>query len=251
MFVVVDMSVRQRRLFEKFRKHEIELKRHDVKGCAPFFVARCHRDYTDFDELKKIISRYGVALLPEGDEAEQHLSSVMFTPTVLPLKMLIKTVGEHFERQGSRCNLTVTVIDKAAKGCDALPALAKNARYVRVVTSRFDRYEICAGEIFASYGISIALSDNIATAYGSDVIISLDDSELSDFDCGKIICYKKLTENKNVFTLSQSDLSYKKFDCEHYSIDKFTFICALYETCGYYLTQIPCFKDIGELTRII
>ncbi|MBQ8227747.1 MAG: hypothetical protein IJZ88_01905 [Clostridia bacterium] len=251
MFVIVDMSDGQKRIFEKFRKHEIELKRHDVKGCAPFFVAHCHRDYTDFDELKKIVSRYGVALFAQNDILTQKLTPVAFTPTVLPLKMLIKTVGEFFARQSERCNLSVAVIDKSARACDTMSTLAENVRYVRVITSRFDRYEICASEIFASYGISIDLSDNVASAYGSDVVISVDDAGLSNFDRGKIICYKKQTQNKNVFTLSQSDLNYAKFDCERYGIDKFTFICALYETCGYHLPHIPCFKDMGELNHIL
>lgn len=251
MFVVVDMSNSPKRIFEKFRHHEIELKRYDVKGCAPFFVARCHRDYTDFAELKAIIERYGVALLPDGEAAVKQLAPLEFVPTVLPLKMLVKTVGEYFCSRDVRCDLAVTVIDKSAKVCDVLPILAKNVRYVRVITSRYDRYEMCAEDIFNSYGISIDVSDDLSVSYGSDMIISLDDKELASFDCGKIICFKKYTQNPNVFTLSQSDLLYKKFDSEKFGIDKFTFVCALYETCGYYLSQIPVFKDINELSRVL
>lgn len=251
MFVVVDVSDNRKRLFEKYRSHEIQLKRYDVSGCAPFFVAKCHRRYTDFDDLIKTISRYGVALISEGDDLEEKLSSVLFSPSVLPLKMLIRTIGEHFLRQGGKNNQTVTVVDRAAKGCETLPVLAKSVRYVRVVTSRFDRYESCASEIFSSYGISIDLSDDLATAYGSNVIISLNDNGLEDFDCGKIICYKKLSRQRNVFELTSCDLDYKKFDCKAYGIDPFTFVCALYETCGFSLPQIPIFKDIDQLNHIL
>ena len=245
MFVIVDMPDGRKRIFEKFRRHEIELKRHDVKGCAPFFVASCHRNYTDFNELKKLISRYGVALVGQDEMLRNEMSSVLFEPTVLPLKMLVKTVGEYFGREKENQSKTVTVFDDNARACDVISFLARNVRYVRVVTSRFDRYEIAAAEVFASYGISIEISDNLATAYGSDVIITLSDEPFKDFDCGKVICYKKHTQNPNFFALNQTNLSYDRFDCERYGIDNFTFVCALYETCGYYLKKIPVFTELN------
>lgn len=245
MFVIVDMSDGRKRLFEKFRRHEIELKRHDVKGCAPFFVAKCNRKYTDLSELKRLISRYGVALAGQDEMLRNELGDILFEPTVLPLKMLVKTTGEYFAREKERQNKTVTVFDENARACDVIGCLARNVRYVRVVTSRFDRYEIASAEVFASYGISIEISDNLATAYGSDVIISLTDKPFAEFDCGRIICYKKHTKNPNSYALNHTDLSYDKFDCERYGIDKFTFICALYETCGYYLKKIPVFSELN------
>ena len=245
MFVIVDMPDGRKRIFEKFRRHEIELKRHDVKGCAPFFVASCHRNYTDFNELKKLISRYGVALVGQDEMLRNEMSSVLFEPTVLPLKMLVKTVGDYFGREKENQSKTVTVFDDNARACDVIGCLARNVRYVRVVTSRFDRYEIAAAEVFASYGISIELSDDVSTAYGSDVIITLSDEPFKDFDCGKVICYKKHTQNPNFFALNQTNLSYDRFDCERYGIDNFTFVCALYETCGYYLKKIPVFTELN------
>lgn len=245
MFVIVDMPDSKKRLFEKFRRHEIELKRHDVKGCAPFFVASGYRNYTDFAQLKKLISRYGVALVGQDEMLRNELGSVMFEPSVLPLRMLVQTVGEYFLREKEQRNKTVAIVDENAKACDVVGSLARNVRYVRVITSRFDRYEITAAEIFNAYGISVELSDNLATAYGSDVIISLDDKAFGDYDYGRIFCYKKYTRNRNSFVLNHTDLSYNKFDCERYGIDKFTFICALYETCGYHIRKMPVFDDLN------
>ncbi len=245
MFVVVDMSGGRKRIFEKFRRHEIELRRHDVKGCAPFFVAKCHRGYTDFDELKKMISRYGVALVGQDNELKKELSSVLFEPAVLPLKMLVQTVGEYFWREKEQRNKTVAIFDENAKAYDVLGTLARNVRYVRVVTSRLDRYETTAAEIFNSHGICVELSDNVATAYGSDIIISLNDKPFADYDYGRIFCYKKYTGNSHVFVLNHTNLGYDKFDCEQYGIDKFTFICALYETCGYHIRKIPVFTELN------
>lgn len=245
MFVIVDMPDGRKRLFEKFRRHEIELKRHDVKGCAPFFVASCYKNYTDFAQLRRLISRYGVALAGQDEVLRGELGSVLFEPSVLPLKMLVKTVGEYFAREKEKQNKTVTVFDENARACDEIAALARNVRYVRVVTSRFDRYETVAAEIFASCGIGIELSDNLATAYGSDVIITLCDEPFADFDYGRIICHKKQTRNLNSFVLNRTDLRYDKFDCQRYGIDNFTFVCALYETCGYYLKKIPVFNELN------
>ncbi len=241
MFVVVDMSDNRKRIFEKFRQHEIELKRHDVKGCAPFFVAQCHRNYTDFDELKRIISRYGVALIPQDERLLVELGSLVFEPTVLPLKMLIRTVGEYLIRNKDKQNIIATVVDDNARACDMIQFLACNVRHIRVITSRFDRYNLIAAELFASYGINLELSEDISSAYGSDVIVSLNDKLFGGLDYGNLVCYKKYSENKNVFVLDKCNLSYDKFDSERYGIDKFTFVSTLYETCGYYLPKIPAF----------
>ncbi len=251
MFVIIDMSNNQRRLFEKYRRHEIELKRHDVHSCAPFFVASCHRNYTDFDKLRAIVERYGVALFARDTQVPQQLVDLEFEPTVLPLKMLIKTVAEHLSRQEKRCDLTVSIIDKSAKAGDVLHYIAKQARYVSVLTSRMDRYEFYTERIYNSMGISVDLTDNLSSLYSSDIIISVDDKELDFFDKSKIISYRKYTQNQNVFTLCESDLFYKKFDCERFGIDKFRFVCALYETCGYHLKEIPIFKDITTLDKVI
>lgn len=251
MFVIVDMSDNRKRIFEKFRQHEIELSRQDVKGCAPFFIAKCHRNYTDYDELKRIISRYGVALFSKEIVPKEQLASLQFVPAVLPLKMLVKTVSEGYALQKARCNRTVTVIDPNGGACDEVASLVRNVRYVRVVTSRSDRYSLAADKIFDFYGITIDVSDKISTSYGSDIIISLDDSAFDGIDCGRIICFRRKTSNKNVFVVNQCELKYDRFNSEDFGIDSFVFICALYETCGYHLHQIPVFKDTGGLNCLL
>ncbi len=251
MFVIVDMSDEQKRIFEKYRHHDIKLRRFDVKGCAPFFVAHCHKKYADINELSKIIGRYGSGLFPRNCEIPRELTHLVFTPGVLPLKMLVKTVGEYLCRCRKGCNLSVTVVDKYAKACDVLHTLVKGARYVNVITSRADRYRLCVSDIFTSYGISVSLSDDIASSYGSDVIVSLDDKGFETVEDGRVICYRKFSENRNIFTLNKSKLSYKSFDSEQFDIDKFVFYCALYETCGYQLLEIPAFDDINALNGVL
>lgn len=251
MFVVIDMSDEKQRLFEKYRKHEISLKRYDVRSATPFFVAKCHKKYTDFNELKRIINRYGVALFDEKTEIPELLKELAFEPSVLPLKMLVRTVSEYFAGQKSRCDLSVAVIDVSAKVCDVLPLLARQVRYVRVITSRADKYDLCADTIYKTLGISVEISDDLISAASCDIIISVDDKQSDFFTDAKIICYNKTTQKSNVFSLKDSQISYDKFDCDKYGINKFTFICALYETCGYHLKEIPVFKDISTIDKAL
>ncbi len=241
MFVIIDMSENKNRIFEKYRKHDIQLSRYDVSSSAPFFVLKGHRKYTDISKVKRVVECYGSAVFAKGYEVPEELRSLEFVPTVLPLKMLIKTVAEYFSRQECVGDLSVSVVDEFAKAGDSLQYLAKSVRYLRVITNRMDRYEFYCNQLYSSTGISVEMSNDLMTAYASDIIISLDDTRLTTFDKSKIIVHKKYSTNKNVRFLDKCDLEYKNFDCTRYGIDKFYFLCALYETCGYRLKDIPTF----------
>ncbi len=242
MFVVIDMSNNKKRLFEKYRYHEIELERHDVPLSAPFFVAKCHKKYTNIQQLKRIVECYGCALFPQSSEIPNEIRELQFKPETLPLKMLIKTVAEHFSKQQELFDTSVSIIDKSAKAGDMLHLLSKHVRYVRVVTNRPDKYALFADNLYSSMGISVEITSNILSAYSSDLVISLNDLHLDGFDKSKILVYEKSTQNKNVFCLNKCDSVYPDFDSKKYNIDSFLFLCALYETCGYRLPYLPSFK---------
>ncbi len=241
MFVIIDMSENKNRIFEKWRKHEIELNRFDVASAAPFFVLKANKKYTDIARVKSLVECYGSAIFAKGYEIPTQLRELEFQPSVLPLKMLIKTVADYFLRQEAMGEVSVSVVDEFAKAGDMLQYLAKSVRYLRVITSRPDRYELYSNKLYSSLGISVELSGDLMSAYGSDVIISLDDTKLEDFNKSKIVVHKKLSSNRNVYCLDKSDLKYKFFDCTRYGIDEFYFLCALYETCGYRIKDIPNF----------
>jgi hypothetical protein len=104
-------------------------------------------------------------LFNEKTEIPESLKELAFEPSVLPLKMLVRTVSEYFAGQKSRCDLSVAVIDVSAKVCDVLPLLARQVRYVRVITSRADKYDLCADTIYKTLGISVEISDDETRNY--------------------------------------------------------------------------------------
>ena len=246
MFVIFDMSDDRKRIFEKYRKHETVIKRHDVCSSAPFFVARAHRLYPDFEELRQIAVRYGCALAADDICLPASFDSLMFTPQILPLRMLIKSAAQALS-QKSKSNISVTVIDKNAKATGDIEQLVPLARSVRVITAKPAAYDETVSSIFNTLGAVVILSDNYSTCYGSNLIIAPDDRELDGFDYGKIIVYKKYSSQANVTSLNKCAFKYRGFDSEEYGVDSCLFLCALYETCGYRLNQLPVFEGAREI----
>lgn len=247
MFVVIDMSDERKRIFEKRRKHNITLIRHDVKGCAPFFVAKCHRKYTDINELRALVECYGVALFPDEGIIPEEMKHLSFEPEVLPLKMLVKTVGNCLSQKNDGYDLTLSIVDPGAKCCDVIREVVNKVRYVRVITSRCDRYEMCVSQIFVSQGIKIDVTSDYSCLNGSDIVICVDDSLAKNADCKKIICFNKSDGNPLSTALFETKAAYSKFDSRQYGISPFRFLCALYETCGYPLKQPPLFDNTQAL----
>lgn len=252
MFVIIDMSDDRKRIFEKYRRHDIELKRFDVKGCAPFFTLKAHKVYYDTKEIRKTVERYGLALFSHETSAPTELSDLEFKPYVLPLKMLICSAAAYYgyldKEQRHAC---VTVIDKRAKCCDVIELLANNVRYVRVITDKADKYESVCRMIYEKSGAAVYVTSELASAYGSDMILSVDNSEICDFDCGKIMVYKKTAEQKNAYSFSHCKAAYPNFDCEKAGVDSYLLICALYETCGYHPNGVPLFDGFDAAASLM
>lgn len=252
MFVIIDMSDDRKRIFEKYRKHDIEMKRFDVKGCAPFFYLKAHKEYYDAAEIKETVNCYGQALFAHGFAPPRALADLEFKPYTLPLKMLVCSAAAYYRSlSAKKRNVTVTVIDQRAKCGDVIGTLAECVRYVRVISDKTDRYESICREIYKKSGAAITVTDDIACAYGSDMILSVDNKSISDFDCGKIMVYKKSAEQKNAYSFSSCNAEYPLFDCDKAGIDSYLLLCALYETCGYRIEEMPLFKNFDAAASSI
>ena len=246
MFVIIDMSDERKRIFEKYRKHETTVTRHDVFSCAPFFVARAHKLYPDFEELRRVVTRYGCALAADDICLPDSFGTLMFSPQILPLRMLVNSAALAISSKG-KSNISVTVIDKDAKAVGDIDKIVPFARSVHVITAKQHLYDETVSGIFENFGAVVIVSDNYSTAYGSDLIISLDDRELDGIDYGKIIVYKKYSLQGNVTAVNKCRFTYRGFDSEKYGVDSYLFLCALYETCGYRLNQIPVFEEACKI----
>ncbi len=247
MFVIVDLTDERNRRFEKYRKHIIETKRCDVFGGAPFFVAAGHWKYTDKNQLEGIIKRCGTAIFKDEKIPDGFLK-YRFTPQVLPLRMLIKTVAEFFKKAKSNCkNITVCVVDDFAYSADDVLALSQYVRFVRVVTKRPDVYFATQKKAYSAFGAVITVGTDKSLCAKSDCAIALCDDEFDPLSVKCGLVYKKKSACDNVFSPSTASFSPPIFKEEQAKIDSFEFLSALFETCGYKIEKIPIFYDAKSI----
>lgn len=247
MFVIVDLTDERNRRFEKYRKHTIETRRCDVFGGAPFFVAKAHGVYFDKERLEGIIKRCGAAIF-KNEKIPDGFLKYRFTPQVLPLRMLIKTVAVFFKNAPISCkNITVCVVDDFAYAADDVFALSQYVRFVRVVTKRPDVYFATQRKAYSSFGAVITVGTDKSLCAKSDCAIALCDDEFDPFavKCGLV--YKKKSACDNIFSPSTDSFSLPIFKEEQAKIDGFEFFSALFETCGYKIEKIPIFYDAKSI----
>lgn len=247
MFVIVDLTDERKRRFEKYRKHIIETKRCNVMGGAPFFVAKCHRQYFNRAELERIIKRCGAAIFKDGIIPD-GFQKYSFTPSVLPLRMLVNSAAEFFkENPSAGRNMTVSIVDESAVSQKEVVALSQYVRFVRVITNRPDLYFSAELEAYNSFGAVLLVSKSVAAVKDSNLLIALNDEIFTPQEVKNAIVYSKKSYCENVFSAKESSFVLSEFEKETLGIDKFCFICALFETCGYKIQKIPTFCDAKSI----
>ena len=247
MFAVVDLSDERNRRFEKYRKHPFTVKRCDVFGCAPFFTVEGHGRYSDFGELGRIISRIGTAIFKDGNVPE-GLEKCVYSPTVLPLRMLVKSVSEYFREQSTTGrNRKICVVDEKAYAAKEVTELSRYARFVRVVTGRRDTYSAAEQEAFKSFGAVITAGENRNLVCGCDCVIALSDRSFNPSSAELSLVYSKTAACDNVFAVKECSTLPEISDKAPAGIDRFEFYCALFETCGLRINEIPVFNDAKSI----
>lgn len=247
MFVIVDFEDNRKRRFEKYRKHTIETKRCDVLGSAPFFIAAAHAVYFDEQELVGIIKRCGTAIFRNG-KIPPGFEKYKFTPSVLPLIMLVRSASQFFElNPGFGKNACVSIIDKNGYAADETVHLSRSVRFVRVVTERADIYYRAGQRAYRSFGAVISSGSDSSLAGGSDCVIALSDKEFYPPGAGCALVYSKSTVCDNVFVPRRSTFLYDGFETEACGIERFEFLCALFETCGLKIKEKPIFSDTKSI----
>lgn len=246
MFVIIDLSDERQRRFEKYRKHIIETKRCDILGGAPFFVARGHRRYVDFAELKKIIKRCGTAIFKDGyipDGFEKY----SFVPSVLPLRMLVNSAVDFFRENPSAGRITVSIVDEYATAHKEVKMLSQYVRFVRVITKRPDLYSSVERDAYNSFGAVLLIEKNISAAKDSNLLIALNDGIFVPKEVEMAVVYSQKEYYENVFSVKNSSFLPVGFEKETDGTDKYQFFCGLFETCGYKIREIPVFFDAKSI----
>lgn len=243
MFVIVDFTDERKRRFEKHRKHIIKTKRCDIFGGAPFFTASAHKIYFDRAELEGIIRQCGTAIF-RGGAVPDGFEKYCFTPSVLPLRMLIKSAAEFFSGVPPAAkNKTVCVADRYAYAAKETAELSRHVRFVRVITARADAYYAVQKEVYNSFGAVMCVSEDANLAYGSNCVIALSDGDFDPLSVPLSLVYQKNSHCDSVFAARASSFLPSGFEEATAEIDKLEFLCALFETCGYKIPEIPVFCD--------
>ena len=247
MFVIVDLSDERKRRFEKYRKHIIETRRCDVFGSAPFFIAAGHGVYFDRAELENIIKRSGTALFRYG-RIPAGFEKYSYSPSVLPLKMLVRTAALHFREAPVKSrNRTVSVFDRYAFAADEVEELSEYVRFVRVITDRPDVYYASQQRAYKACGAVITVGSERELAAKSDCAIALNDEQFDPLCVKAALVFSKNSACDNVFEAKNSSYTLKEFEEESAGIDRFLLLCALFETCGYKISEIPIFFDAKSI----
>ena len=243
MFVIVDFSDERKRRFEKHRKHIIKTKRCDIFGGAPFFTASAHKIYFDRAELEGIIRQCGAAIFRDG-AVPDGFEKYCFTPSVLPLRMLVKSAAEFFSGAPPAVkNKTVCVADRYAYAAKETAELSRHVRFVRVITGRADAYYAVQKEVYNSSGAVMSVGEDANLTYGSDCVIALSDGVFDPLSVPLSLVYQKNSHCDSVFAARASSFLPSGFEEATAEIDKLEFLCALFETCGYKIPEIPVFSD--------
>lgn len=247
MFVIIDLSDVRKRRFEKYRKHIIETKRCDIFGSAPFFIARGHSEFYDYDELEGIIKRCGAALF-KNKNIPDGLEKYEFSPSVLPLKMLIKTAAEFYRNlPAEKRNVKVSIYDRYARAVSETAELSRYVRFVSVMTLRPGAYRKAAQSVYEESGAVIKVRDFAEREKECTLTVALSDREIIPSVSELCIVYSKYSACDNVFAAQISTFMPEGYEKECDGIDRFRFFCALFETCGYRISEIPQFSDAKSI----
>lgn len=244
MFVIVDLSDERNRRFEKYRKHPLTVRRCDVMGCAPFFTVDGHGKYFDREELRKVISGYGSAIFRNG-KVPEGFEDCVFLPSVLPLRMLVKSASEFFREQPKRKrNMKICIFDKYAHASEEAAELSEFVRFVRVVTDRADLYHAAEREAYEKFGAVITSGSSAGLSGGCDCVIALNDSEFIPESAEFSLVFSKNSASDRVYAVREKPEPPQKFEDKLNGIDPYEFYCALFETCGMRIGEISAFNDV-------
>ncbi len=158
--------------------------------------------------------------------------------------MLVKSAAEFFSGAPPAVrNKTVCVADRYAFAAAETAELSRYVRFVRVITDRTDAYYAVQKEVYRSCGAVMSVGTDRNLAYGSDCVLALSDSDFDPLSVPFSLVYQKNSACDSIFTVRESSFLPSEFEKETAGIDKLEFLCALFETCGYKIHEIPVFCD--------
>ncbi len=230
MFSVLNTVETKQRFFRK-KKCRVEALLSPVKSAAPFKVinTECGRKGIDWHTVATAAGcSVRSMLVPEGVTVPPYSSIKLFEPEVLPLLIMLNTAVIHLER-GEAAKNKLLIIDRNAVLPDYIERVVMYAAHITVVTDKPEKYYPCMADLMEKCGAGIRVCNQPDSKIKFDVAVTCDEA------ANARVC---LDASK----LSENDINIPE-DCLRMcpeKINRFDFICALFECSG--------LLKLGELT---
>lgn len=230
MFSVLNTVEAKQKFFRK-KKCRVEALLSPVKSAAPFKVinAECGRKGIDWHTVAAAAGCSARSMLvPEGLTVPPYSSIKLFEPEVLPLLIMLNTAVIHLKR-GEAAKNKLVIIDRNAVLPDYIERVVMHAARITVVTDQPEKYYPCMADLMEKCGAGIRVCNQPDSKIKFDVAITFDEA------VNARIC---LDASK----LSADDIAIPE-ECIRMcpdKIDRFSFVCALFECSG--------LLKLGELT---
>lgn len=243
MFAVLNIRPKSDKVYKRMWEYafpkKTEILQTAVRNGAPFFtvcVSR-RRGEIPWDEVSFYAGNCAERmLLPKGVIPPAESSVKAFVPKLLPQRVLFNTSCDLLARnEQSPVGKTITLIDMNGNLTREVYRLVPFASSVRVVTKKEELYESCSEKIMEDFGAALLITDNIASAADSNVIIAPDglpEELLMSKTC--IVFSGKEQPSQGFVSVTGKDMNlqpcYRRIVPA--GIEEDTFAGALFEKCG-------------------
>ena len=230
MFSVLNIEEQKQKFFRK-RKCRVEALLSPVKGAAPFKVinAVCGKKGIDW---RTVAAAAGCSarsmIIPIGTHLPSYSSIRLFEPEVLPLLIMLNTAAVYLGR-GEATKNKLLIIDRKAVLPDYIGRVVMLAAHVTVVTDCPEKYYPCMADIMERHGAGLRVCSQLDLKVKYDVAVTCGETANAE------ICLDAAEVSENNITIPDECLRL----CPE-KIDRFLFLCALFECSG--------LVSIGELT---
>ncbi len=234
MFSVLNVEESKQKFFRK-RKCNVESLLNPVKGAAPFKVINvlCGKKGIDWRTVSAAAGCSARSMLvPEGVFVPSYISIKLFEPEVLPLLIMLNTAVAYLSR-GEIAKNKLIIVDRNAVLPEYIKRVVMFAAQITVVTDCPEKYCGCMTELMEKCGAGIRVCNQPDSKVKYDVAVTSDEAVNSS------VCLDATDLTEENVTIPDEYLRM----CPE-KIDKFIFLCALFECSGLLKAGELTLKDV-------
>ncbi len=232
MFDVITISepIKKAKLFKK-RKCKIEALQTAVRGGAPFRLIKVTPGYKGVDwQAVARCAGCGSQSVISNISLPPASSLKAFSADTLPLLIMLNTAAKSLSKDEAAKKRRLLITDKYAVLPDYIDKIVLGAARIKIVTDFPDKYYSAAVRVMERFGASITVCNQVEKSEKFDASIGLETIVATPLP----FTFDKVSSEELIQIIPEEYLRL----CPE-GIDKFTFICALFECSGV--------REIGEL----